>query len=102
MVRQKGVGVSFLGLHVFQKRPKTSLKMLRHITELLPRIEAEGRENYPNIARYKEILLDAKSVYVYLNGIVLEKEHAREAIRIRETIERELAKLSEKIRRNTH
>jgi hypothetical protein len=94
--------VSFLGLHVFQKRREIYLRMPGHITELLPRIEAEERENYPNIARYKQILLDAKSVYADLNGIILEKEHAREAIRIRETIERELAKLSVKIRRNMH
>ena len=67
---------------------------------LLVTIEAEYRENYPNVVRYKEILENTRKAYSYLNSIVAPKEHAQEALRIRKTIEREFAKLADKIRKN--
>jgi hypothetical protein len=100
MMRRKGARMNLTDFHVFEKKWETPFRMPGHIRELINRIESENRENYPNIFRYMEILADAKPTYAYLNSIVAPKEHAKEARKIRETLGRELAKLSDKIVRN--
>jgi hypothetical protein len=99
-MRRKGASVQIIGRHLFQKQHKTRFKTPDHIRELLTRMEAGYRENYPSLVRYEEILTDARSAFTYLNCIVAPKEHACEAAKIRDKIEREFAQLSVKVRRN--
>jgi hypothetical protein len=82
------------------KKEEAPFRVPREITELRTSIEIEGRERYPSLARYKEITRIASSVYDYLDGMIAKKEHAEEAIRIREDIRKKLELLNAKIERN--
>ncbi len=89
--------INWLG---FRKKEKIPFKIPNHIREFRTRIEAEGRENYPSVDRYQEIHTEAILIYAYLNGIIASKEYAKEAMKIKEDIKKDMAELARKIRRN--
>jgi hypothetical protein len=97
----EGVSMGFGDLFGIGKKEEAPFRMPREITELRTSIEIEGRERYPSLARYKEITRIASSVYDYLDGMIAKKEHAEEAIRVREDIRKKLEMLNAKIQRNT-
>jgi|GEM_PF-2226894 len=84
----------------FGKKQKAPFKIPGKISELRIRIETEGRERYPGLARYEEIMKEAELVYRYLDDIIAKKEYAAEAMRIRGDISNKLAVLREKIKVN--
>ncbi len=84
----------------FRKKQKIPFRIPNKIREFRTRIEAEGRENFPCLDRYEEIHAEVKSIYVHLNGIIAHEEYAKEAMKIKEDIKKEMAQLARKIRRN--
>lgn len=84
----------------FGKKEKPPFKAPREVAALRTRIESEQRENFPNIARYQEIVKDAGTVYERLNDLVLRKEYAAEAIKTRDELKSKLDALTAKIRNN--
>ena len=84
----------------FGKKDKTPFKVPRGVQDLRGRIDTENRENFPSLARYKEIMSDAELVYRSLNDKIAKKEHAEEAARIRDEIRAKVDGLGEKIKRN--
>ncbi len=89
--------INFFG---FRKKQKKPFKIPNQIREFRTRIEAEGRENYPSIDRYQEIHTEARLICTYLNGIIANKEYAEEAMKIKEDIKKDMARLARKIKRN--
>jgi hypothetical protein len=84
----------------FGKKEKTPFKVPREVMDLRVRIDAENRENFPSLVRYKEIMSDAELVYQSLNDMIAKKEHVEEAARIRDEIRARVDGLGEKIKRN--
>jgi hypothetical protein len=84
----------------FGKEEQKPFKIPREVTALRIRIEAENRENFPSLVRYKEMIKDAELVYKNLNDMIKNKEHVEEAIRIREDIKKRMEGLAEKIYKN--
>lgn len=84
----------------FGKEEQKPFKIPREVAALRTRIEAENRENFPSIVRYKEMIKDAELVYKNLNDMIKSKEHVEEAIRIREDIKKRMEGLAEKIYKN--
>jgi hypothetical protein len=91
--------MSWTDLLVFQRQQKKTFKVPNKIREFRTRIEAESRENYPSVDRYEEILEEIEPIYSFLNVFIADKEYAKEAMRIKDTIKRELAQLTGKIER---
>jgi len=63
-----------------------SFHIPKEVPSLRTRIDLEEKENYPHVARYKEMVQDAELAYALLNNIIKNTKHAGEAIRIREDI----------------
>ncbi len=84
----------------FGKKEIVVFRVPREVAELRHRIEAENRENYPNLARYQEITRDVKLINKILLNIIAQKTHAAEAGKIMEDIKIKLARLTEKIEKN--
>jgi hypothetical protein len=84
----------------FGKKEKTPFKVPREVSALRTRIDAEERENYPNLGRYKEIMRDAERACENLNVLIAGKEYSEEAIRIKEDIRKKLDGLANKIKSN--
>jgi hypothetical protein len=84
----------------FGKKEKTPFKVPREVLALRVRIDTENRENFPSLARYKEIVSDAELAYQSLNDLIAKKEHADEAARIRDEIRAKVDGLGEKIQKN--
>ena len=64
------------------------------------RIDSEYRENFPSLARYKDIYRDAQAVYRALDTMIVTKDHADDAIRMRDGLRKKLDVLGAKIKRN--
>ncbi len=92
--------MNFTSIFGFEKKRRTPFRIPREISDLRTRIEAENRENYPSLRRYNEIMNDLPLVKNTLNALIAEKEHADEAIRVREDIRRKIELLTKKIRNN--
>ena len=84
----------------FGKEKTPPLKVPREVNALRNKIESEQRENFPNAARYEEILSEAKLVYKMLDPLIAKKEYIDEASRLRDDIRNRIARLAEKIDRN--
>jgi glutamine synthetase type III len=84
----------------FGKKDKTPFKVPRGVQDLRGRIDTENRENFPSLARYKEIVNDAELVCQSLNGMIAKKDHAEEAARLRDEIRAKVDGLGDKIKRN--
>jgi hypothetical protein len=89
-----------MGFFSFGKEEKKPFRIPREIADLRMRIETESRERYPRLASFQEITKQAELIYQYLDGIILQKEHADEAARIREDIRIKLDNLGKKIEAN--
>jgi hypothetical protein len=63
-------------------------------------IDAENRENFPNLAHYKEIYKDAQALYRILDTMIVNNDHADDAIRMRDDLAKKLDVLGAKIKRN--
>ncbi len=92
--------MDLINLLGFRKKQKIPFKIPNQIREFRTRIEAENRENYPSVDRYQEFHTEARLIYMYLNGIIANKEYAKEAMKIKEEIRKDLAQLARKIKRN--
>ena len=58
------------------------------------------RENFPNLARYKELQREAGQACLILNDMIDSRQNADDALRVREDIKDKLALLGEKISKN--
>jgi len=74
----------------------------REVVALRGRIEMESKENFPNLARYEEIVRDADAVYRSLDKIIANIEHADDAARIQDDIRKKLDALGVKIKSNVN
>jgi hypothetical protein len=84
----------------FGKKEKTPFKIPAEVLALRTRVEAENRENYPNLARYQEIVNIARAAYKKLDVLIAQEEHAEEAVRIKEDIKKKMGQLTEKVNKN--
>jgi len=69
-------------------------------TVLRMKIEAESRENFPHLARYKELVREAGQVYRLLDTAIAQKKYAEEAAKLSEDIRKKLDGLADRIRKN--
>ena len=92
--------MSWIDLLVLQRQQKKPFKVPNKIREIRTRIEAESRENYPSVNRYEEILEEVEPIYSFLNVFIADKEYAKEAMKIKDALKKELAQLTGKIERN--
>lgn len=83
-----------------KKEKRTLLKIPGEVSAIRTRIEAENRENYPNLARYQEIVKSVKVVFAQLDAIIAQGKYAEEAVRTKEDIKKKMGQLTEKINRN--
>jgi hypothetical protein len=72
----------------------------REALQLRFRIESESKENFPHRERYGELARDAEAVFQVLDGIIAEKQHAEEAMKLQEDIRKKLATLKGRIQSN--
>ena len=81
-------------------KKRTLFKIPREVSAIHTGIEAENRENYPNLARYQEIASNINVVFAQLDAIIAQGEYAEKAARIKEDIRKKMGQLKEKINRN--
>jgi len=79
---------------------KKSLPISREVNSLNCRIDSECRENFPSLARYKELCMEAAEVYRILDTMIEKKNHEEDAIKMRDALRRKLDILGAKIRAN--
>ena len=84
-----------------KKTPVTHLMIPADVTAIRTRIEAENRENYPNMERYQEIQGRARGALATLDAIIKKGEHAEEAGRIKEDLKKKMGQLTDKVNKNT-
>jgi len=99
------MGISkLLGFGKKGKSADPKRKKLAQITidvnALRGRIDAENRENFPNLVHYKNLHRDAQAVYRILDAMIVNKDHADDAVRMREDLRKKMDVLGVKIRRN--
>jgi hypothetical protein len=82
----------------FGKRPP--FKVPAEVTALRTRIAAEERENYPSLARFRDLQRDAAVVTRLLNAIIAQKDYAEDALRIHEDIKKRMEALEARIVNN--
>jgi hypothetical protein len=85
-----------------ENKDKTPFRVPREVMALRSRIETENRENFPNLARYQEIVREAAAVYRSLEEFIANREHADDAVRIRDDIRKKLDALGAKIKSNVN
>jgi hypothetical protein len=94
------------GLKIIGKGRDTRVNKSSHVSltvnALRGRIDSEYRENFPSLARYKDIYRDAQAVYRILDTMIVNKHHANDAIRMRDGLRRKLDFLGAKIKRNAY
>ena len=79
---------------------KEPYRVPREAVALRTKIEAESRENFPHLARYKDLMRDAAQVYALLDAEVAKKTYAEEAAKLGDEIRKKLDGLAERIRTN--
>jgi hypothetical protein len=84
----------------FGKKTKPPFKIPGYVSALRTKIEDENRENYPNFARYQEILNNTRVTYKKLGDIISQGEYVKEALRIKEDLEKRIDRLTEKVNKN--
>jgi len=99
------MGISkLLGFGKKGQSKDTKVKMLAQasleVNLLRGRIDAENRENFPNLANYKDLYKDAQAVYRILDTMIVNKDHADDALRMRDDLKNKLDALGAKIKRN--
>jgi hypothetical protein len=92
------------GLKIIDKRKDTKVskspRVSLTVNVLRGRIDSEYRENFPSLTRYKEISRDAQAVYRILDTMIVNKDHADAAIRMRDDLKKKLDVLGAKINQN--
>jgi hypothetical protein len=81
---------------------KKSSQVSLEVNSLRARIDSEYRENFPNLARYEDLYRDAQAVYRILSAMIVNKDHADDAIRMRDDLRKKLGLLGAKIKRNVN
>jgi hypothetical protein len=84
----------------FGKKKKESFKIPAEVSAFRTRIDAENRENFPSLTRYREITKSAKVIYAQLDALGAQTEYAVEAVRIKEDIRKKIEWLYDKISNN--
>lgn len=79
---------------------KAPFRAPREIAELRNKITAEMRENYPNLARYREIKCEVNQLVQQMNDLIAKKEYVDEAISIRDAMQKMIDGLTAKIKKN--
>ena len=82
----------------FGKQPP--FKVPAEVTALRTRIAAEERENYPSLARFRDLQREAAGVLRLLNVIVAQNDYAEDALRVREDIRKRMETLEARIASN--
>ena len=86
------------------KGKDTEVKMVSQVSlevnSLCSIIDSECRENFPNVARYKDLYREAQVVYRTLDAMIVNKDHADDGIKMREDLRKKLDVLGAKIKRN--
>jgi hypothetical protein len=83
-----------------KKKKKTPFKIPDEVSTVRIRIEDQNRENYPDLARYQELVKSVKAVFAHLDAIIAQADHAEEAARVREDIKNKMLRLTEKVNKN--
>jgi hypothetical protein len=99
------MGISkLLGFSKKGKSKDTKVKKLSQVSlevnSLRGIIDAENRENFPNLAHYKEIYKDVQALYRILDTMIVNKDHTDDALRMRDDLKKKLDALGAKIKRN--
>jgi hypothetical protein len=81
-------------------KAKTPFRVPREVTALRARIDSEYAENFPNLARYKDLERDALPAYRILDSMIVNKDHADDALRMRDDLGKKLGALGAKIKGN--
>jgi hypothetical protein len=79
---------------------KAPFRAPREVAEVRNKIAAELRENYPNLARYREIKNEVERVVLQMNDLIAKKEYVDEAVSIRDDIQKRIDGLTAKIKKN--
>ncbi len=79
---------------------KAPFKVPPEVSRLRTRIASEERENYPSLARFRELQEDAAFVSDLLDAIIAQREYADEAVRVREDIRKRMSALEARIAGN--
>ncbi len=81
-------------------KDKPPFRAPREAMALRQKIDVENRENFPNAARFQEIVKESRSVFASLDAIISAGEYTDEASKIKEDIKSRIAELADKIDRN--
>jgi len=84
----------------FGKKEKPPFKTPQEVIALRSRIETLTRENFPNLAQFREIASEAERVYKSLNAVIAAKDYATEATKLRDDLAARLSRLVAKINKN--
>jgi len=104
-----GVRMGISDLFGFKKKEKSGDKdakaktphhVPQEVAALRVRIIQENKENFPNLDRYKELEKDAQAVYRILDTMIVNKDHADDAIRTRDELQSKMGALAAKIKNN--
>jgi hypothetical protein len=97
--------VKIFGLRIGKEKSLSTkirkvLPIDRAVQSLRSRIDSEYRENFPSLARFKELCADAAYVNGILDSMIEKKEHGDDAIRMRDELGKKIEALGAKIRSN--
>jgi len=81
-------------------KAKTPHRVPQEVVALRIRVVQESKENFPNLGRYKELEKDAQAVYRILDTMIVNKDHADDAIRTRDELRSKMENLAAKIKNN--
>ena len=79
---------------------KVPFRAPREVADIRNKIAAEVRENYPNLARYREIKREVERVVQQMNDLIAKKEYVDEAISLRDDMQKRIDGLTAKIQKN--
>jgi len=88
-------------VHLIRVKKKKLFRIPRELVHVRASIEAELRENYPSVVRYRELLKDVRSGMRHLDDMIAKHVHAEEAQKVRTSLEDLMDELSTKILKNT-
>jgi hypothetical protein len=83
-----------------EEKKKPHFSFPAEVSAISTSIDAENRENYPKLDRYREIVKRVNAVQSKLDAIIAQGEHAEEATWLKEEIRRKMGQLTEKVNMN--
>lgn len=81
-------------------KTKTPFRVPSAVTALRGRIDSEYKENFPQLARYNDLVRDAQACYRILDALMGDKGLAEDVIRTRDDLRERLDELEAKIKNN--